>query len=197
MMETGEIKLSRDKIYLRWIIAISVLVFLLILFLSQLPKAKNVPSFVPFLPKLNAFLNGTCSIILIISYYFIRRKKVKIHRVLNITAVILSTLFLISYVTFHSFGVETRYGDINHDGIVDVAEKVQAGFLRPIYLTLLSTHILLAAIVLPLVLLSLYRGLTNQIVSHRKITKWSFPIWLYVTISGVLVYLMISPYYNF
>jgi putative membrane protein len=146
---------------------------------------------------LNALLNGTCSILLITSFYFIKRKKIAVHRRLNITAVILSTIFLLSYVTFHSFGVETRYGDLNHDGIVDAAEKAQAGMLRPIYLTLLTSHIILAAIVLPLVLLSLYRGLTNQVALHKKITRWSFPIWLFVTVSGVIVYLMISPYYNF
>jgi putative membrane protein len=196
-MESNELQISRDRIYLRWIIAISISVFLLVLLLSRLPKAENIPSFVPYLPKLNAFLNGTCSIILIISYYFIRRKKIAIHRKLNLTAVTLSTIFLLSYVTFHSFGVETRYGDLNHDGTVNAIEKAQAGILRPVYLTLLSTHILLAAIVLPLVLLSLYRGLTMQVKLHRKITRWSYPIWLYVTVSGVLVYLMISPYYNF
>ena len=196
-METKELQLSRDKFYLWWIVVISVAVFLLVLLLSRLPKAENIPSFVPYLPKLNAVLNGLCTIILLTSYYFIRRKKIAIHRRLNLIAVGLSTVFLLSYVTFHSFGVETRYGDLNHDGTVDAIEKAEAGMLRPVYLTLLSSHILLAAIVLPLVLLSLYRGLTMQVKLHRKITRWSFPIWLYVTISGVLVYLMISPYYNF
>jgi putative membrane protein len=196
-VEAKEIQVSKDRFYLRWILAISGIVFLLVLFLSRLPRAENIPAFVPFLPMLNAVLNASCTVILLISYYFIRRKKVKIHRRLNLTAVALSTVFLLSYVTFHSFGVETRYGDLNHDGFVDATEKTQAGILRPVYLTLLSSHILLAAIVLPLVLLSLYRGLTNQVISHRKITRWSFPIWLYVTVSGVLVYLLISPYYNF
>ena len=105
------------------------------------------------------------------------------HRKLNLTACILSTLFLLSYVTFHAFGVETRFPTDNPN--------------RPIYLVILSTHILLAAIVMPLVLLSLYRGLTNQVVAHKKITRWSYPIWLYVTTTGVIVYLMISPYYKF
>ena len=93
--------------------------------------------------------------------------------------------------------METRYGDLDHDGTVDTIEKAEAGNLRSVYLGILISHILLAAIVFPLVLLSLYRGLTMQVKLHRKITRWSFPIWLYVTISGVVVYLMISPYYNF
>ena len=188
---------GRDKFYLRLIAVISVIVFLLVVVLSQLPKAASVPAFVKYLPKLNAFLNGTCTVILLISYSFIRRKKVSIHKKLNLTAVTLSTIFLLSYVLFHSYGVETRYGDLNHDGIVDAAEKAEAGIMRMVYFIILSTHIILAAIVLPLVLLSLYRGITNQVRLHRKIVRWSFPVWLYVTISGVIVYLMISPYYNF
>ena len=140
--------------------------------LSQLPKADHIPSWAAFLPKLNAFLNGTCSIILLASYYFIRQKKVSIHRALNITACILSTIFLLSYVTFHAFGVETKFPADNP--------------LRRLYLFILSSHIILAAIVLPLVLISLYRGLTNQVGLHRKIVRWSYPVWLYVTVTGVI-----------
>ena len=197
MNRTLEIKEGRDKFYLRLIATISVIVFLLVLVLSQLPKAETVPPFVKYLPVLNAFLNGTCTIILLISFYFIRRKKIEIHKRLNISAVILSTIFLLSYVLFHSFGVETRYGDLDHNGVVDATEIALAGNMRLAYFGILITHIILAAIVLPLVLLSLYRGLTNQVKLHRKIVRWSFPVWLYVTISGVIVYMMISPYYNF
>ncbi len=174
---------KKEKIYLRLIFTISAAVFLLVIFLSQLPKAENIPAFVKFLPLLNAILNGTTSILLIVSFYFIRKKKIQIHKKLNLAAVSLSTIFLLSYVTFHSFGIETRFPADNP--------------LRPVYLFILSSHILLAAIVLPFVLISLYRGLTNQVSRHKKITRWSFPIWLYVTITGVVVYLMISPYYKF
>ena len=172
-----------EKFYLRLIYIISVAVFLLVLVLSRLPKSDSVPVFVKFLPKLNAIINGTCTAVLLTSLYFIRKKKVAIHRKLNLVAVTLSTIFLLSYVTFHSFGVETRFPVENP--------------WRPVYLFILGTHIVLAAIVLPLVLISLYRGLTNQVQRHRKIVKWSYPVWLYVTITGVIVYLMISPYYGF
>lgn len=197
MNNTLEIKEGRDKFYLRLIATLSIVVFLLVVVLSQLPKAEVIPPFVKYLPVLNAFLNGTCTIILLISFYFIRRKQVWIHKRLNITAVILSTVFLVSYVLFHSYGVETRFGDLDHNGIVDEVEKALAGNSRLVYFGILITHIILAAIVLPLVLLSLYRGLTNQVRLHKKIVRWSFPVWLYVTISGVVVYLMISPYYSF
>ncbi len=174
---------NKDKFYLRIIWVLSVIVFALVLILSRRPKAEHIPNWATYLPMINAFLNGACSILLIISFYFILKKKVSIHRRLNITACILSTLFLLSYVTFHSFGVETTFPKDNP--------------IRPLYIFILSSHIILAATVLPLVLISLYRGLTNQVVRHRKLTKWSFPIWLYVTVTGVVVYLMISPYYKF
>jgi putative membrane protein len=176
-------KSPTEKFYLRLIYFLSAVVFLLVLFLSRLPRAETIPPFVAFLPKLNAILNGTCSVLLVTSLYFIRRKNIKIHRRLNLTAMALSTLFLLSYVTFHSFGVETRFPADNP--------------LRPVYLFILGTHIVLAAIVLPLVLISLYRGLTNQVERHKKIVRWAFPVWLYVTVTGVVVYLMISPYYQF
>jgi putative membrane protein len=172
-----------ESFYRRLIYFISAVVFLLILFLSRLPKSDNIPSWAAMLPLMNAFLNGSTAIILIFSLYFIRKKNITVHRRLNIVACVLSTVFLLSYVTFHSFGVETKYPSDQP--------------YRQFYYFVLITHIILAAVVLPLVLLSLYRGLTNKIDSHKRITRWSFPIWLYVTISGVIVYLMISPYYSF
>jgi len=174
---------KNEKKIFRIILAVSIVVFLAILILSRLPKSDHIPFFVPFLPKLNALLNGTCSILLITSLYFIKRKKINVHKRLNITTFILSSIFLVSYIAFHSFGVETKFPVDNP--------------IRPVYLFILITHICLAAIVLPLVLISFYFGLTMQVKKHRKITRWSFPIWLYVTVTGVIVYLMISPYYKF
>ena len=162
---------------------VSILVFVLIALLSRLPKADAIPSWAVYLPMMNAFLNGSTFVILLISFYYIRKKQIQIHKKLNIVACILSTIFLLSYVTFHSFGVETKFPVDNP--------------FRPVYIFILVTHIILAAIVMPFVLLSLYRGLSMQVESHRKITRWSFPMWLYVTFTGVVVYLMISPYYKF
>jgi putative membrane protein len=174
---------KNEKKIFRIILSVSIVVFLAIIILSRLPKSDHIPSFVPFLPKLNAILNGTCSILLITSLYFIKQKRIAIHKKLNITAFVLSSVFLVSYITFHSFGVETKFPADNS--------------LRPVYLFILITHIFLAAIVLPLVLVSFYFGLTMQVKKHRRITRWSFPVWLYVTVTGVIVYLMISPYYKF
>ncbi|MCG3165464.1 MAG: hypothetical protein POELPBGB_01227 [Bacteroidia bacterium] len=172
-----------DKTIFKIIIALSVVVFSVVVVLYNLPKAETIPAFVKYLPTLNACINATCTVLLLVSYYCIRTKKVELHKKLNIATFVLSSLFLVSYILFHSFGIETKFP----------AENV----MRPLYLFILLTHILLAAVVLPLVLISFYFGLTNQIARHRKLTRFSFPIWLYVTSTGVLVYLMISPYYNF
>lgn len=174
---------KNEKLILYGIFAISLVVLITVVGLSMIPKSETIPFFVPLLPKLNALINGTCSILLLLSLYFIRNKKVEIHKRINIITFLLSSLFFISYITFHSYGIETRFP----------AENT----LRPFYLIILISHIILAAIVLPLILMSFYFGLTNQVKTHRKLARWTFPIWLYVTVSGVAVYLMISPYYNF
>lgn len=174
---------QHEKKIFRIILLISGVVLLTIIILSRLPKAEYIPDFVKYLPAFNSIINGTTAIILCISFYFIRKKKIHIHKKLNITAFFLSCLFLVSYVTWHSFGVETKFPADNP--------------LRPLYLFILISHIILAACVMPLVLISFYLGLTMQVKRHRKITRWSFPIWLYVAVTGVIVYLMISPYYQF
>lgn len=175
--------INKDRNYLILIFGVSVIVFLAVVILSQLPQAEIIPSFVTWLPALNATINATCSILLITSFIAIKNKKVRLHKRLNISAFILSSVFLLSYVTFHSYGIETKFPADNP--------------LRPLYLTILISHIILAAGVLPLILIAFYRGLNYQNEKHRKIARWALPLWLYVTISGVVVYLMISPYYSF
>lgn len=162
-----------------------------------LPHPGSIPSWIYLLPKLNAVLNATCSVLLLLSLIAIKNKKISIHQKLNLSAFVLSALFLISYVTAHYFIPDTRYGDLNHNGIMEEAEKAAVSGIKPVYLILLLSHILLAVVVLPLVLLSFYYGLSDQRDKHRKLVRYSYPIWLYVTISGVVVYLMISPYYPY
>jgi putative membrane protein len=188
-----------DKFIFRFVAGVSVFVFVVVFILSLkvIPKPAVMPSFMPYLPKLNALLNGTCSVLLLVSLYFIKQGKITIHKRINIAAFILSSLFLVSYILFHWLAPETRYGDLNGDGIVSPAEAAAAGSIRYFYYVLLISHIILAAVVLPLILLSFYRGLQMQVEKHKKLVRWSFPIWLYVTVTGVIVYLMISPYYHF
>lgn len=174
-----------DKLYFRIVLTVSILVFIAVVVLNQkvLPRPEVIPDFVKFLPKLNALINGLCSILLLTSFYFIKKKEIEKHKTINIITFILSSIFLISYVLFHYFGNETKFPVDNP--------------IRPYYLFILATHIILAALVLPLVLLTFYHGLKMNVTKHRKIARWTFPIWLYVTVTGVIVYILISPYYQF
>ena len=189
----------QDKLIFRFIIGVSVFVFLVVVILNRkiLPVPAVLPSFTHYLPLVNAVLNGTCSILLLLSLFFIKQGNITMHKRINITAFILSSLFLVSYIIFHYLAPETRYGDLNGDGILSPTEAMATGNLRYIYYVILISHIVLAAIVLPLVLFSFNYGLQNQISRHRKIVRWTWPIWFYVTVTGVIVYIMISPYYQF
>jgi len=172
----------------RLILVLSFVVFAVVALLQSnliniFPDKTVIPSWVLKLPALNATINATCTILLLLSLYFIKRKQIAIHKRLNIATFVLSSLFLVSYIIFHSTGIKTTYGG--------------TGFIRYIYYFILITHIILAAVVLPLVLFSFQRGLQMQVEKHKRLVRWSYPIWLYVTVSGVIVYLMISPYYQF
>ncbi|MFC5282353.1 DUF420 domain-containing protein [Pedobacter alpinus] len=188
-----------DKLIFRLITGISIFVLVVVVILNRklIPVTIPTPSFVYFLPTLNAIINGTCTVLLLISLYFIKQKNIEAHKRTNILTFILSSLFLVSYIIFHYFAPETKYGDLNNDGILNAEEVSSAGNLRYVYYVILVSHIILAAGVLPLILLSFYKGLQMQVEKHRKLVRWSYPIWLYVTSTGVIVYLMVSPYYNF
>ena len=144
---------SSEKNIFRIIFSVSLFVFILVLVLNRkiLPRPEVPPSFIFFLPKLNAIINATCTFLLLASYYFIRRKEILIHKRINITTFFLSSLFLISYVMYHYFADETKFPADNP--------------LRPVYLVILTTHIILAALVMPLVLISFYRGLNMDVSS--------------------------------
>lgn len=177
----------------------TVLICGVVVILQQkfLPHPDAFPKFIYHLPMVNAILNGSCSILLIFSLLAIKKRNIALHKKLNLTAFVLSSLFLICYVTAHYFIPDTKYGDLDHNGIMSPEESAAVSGIKPFYVVILLSHIFLAAIVLPFVLLSFYYGLTDQREKHRKITRISYPMWLYVTITGVVVYLMISPYYNY
>ncbi|MDF2434390.1 MAG: putative rane protein [Mucilaginibacter sp.] len=189
-----------DKFIFRFVAAVSIFVIVVVIILNRhiIPGPATPPSFTPYLPLLNAILNGTCTILLLVSLYFIKQGKIAVHKRLNITTFCLSSTFLVSYILFHYLMQhDTLYGDTNGDGVLSPSEHDAAGGLRMLYLCILVPHIILAAGVLPLILLSFYRGLQMQVEKHKKLVRWAFPIWLYVTVTGVIVYLMISPYYHF
>lgn len=175
---------KQDKLYFRVVMTLSIVVFIAVVVLNRkiIPRPDVTPAFVYLLPKLNAFINGTCSVLLLLSLYFIKGKQIGAHKNTNIVTFILSSLFLVSYVLFHYFVDSTEYPDNG---------------LRGLYLGILVPHIILAALVLPLILLSFYHGLKMNVEKHKKLVRFAYPIWLFVTVSGVVVYLMISPYYPF
>ncbi len=132
---------------------------------------------VSVLPALNAFLNGTCAVLLTIGYLFIRRKQVTAHKTCMLAALGVSTLFLVSYVIYHY-----QAGSVAFEG---------TGFIRPVYFTLLISHIVLAACIVPLALVTIYRAWSEQFDKHKRIARWTLPIWLYVSVTGVIVYWML------
>lgn len=188
-----------DKAVFRFVMALSIFVFAVVVILNQkvLPRPDVMPGFVSYLPALNATINGTCSVLLLLSLWFIKRKNIAAHKTINLTAFVLSALFLVSYILAHYFMPDVKFGDINHDGNLEEAERSLVSGVRGFYLFILLTHIVLAALVLPMILISFYFGLKNEVVKHRKIVRFTYPIWLYVTITGVVVYLMVKPYYPF
>ncbi len=172
----------KDRFVLAGIGLVSVLVLVGVAFIvlgqqPQLGESDNISS----LPALNAFLNGTSAVLLTIGYVFIRRKKVTGHKVCMVTAFGVSCLFLVSYLIHHY-----RVGSISFSG---------QGWVRSVYFALLISHIILAALIVPLALTALYRGLNGQFEKHVKITRWALPIWLYVSVSGVTVYVMLYHLY--
>ena len=173
---------GKDKKYLLLIAILSVLIPVVVAMLFFMPKEGSSKVDVSFLPTLHAILNSTTAVMLIIGYYNIRRGNIRVHRAAMVTAFSLSAIFLVSYVTYHFLGERTIYGG--------------DGFLKLFYYFILLTHIVLAVVIVPLVLLSVYFALSEQFVKHKRISRWTFPIWLYVAVTGVLVYLMISPYYS-
>jgi putative membrane protein len=130
---------------------------------------------------LNATLNGTSAVLLTCGYTMIRQRKIKAHRAFMISAFICSAAFLISYVIYH-----IRVGNIHFLG---------QGFIRPVYFTLLISHVLLAIAILPLAIITLSRGLREQFDKHRRIARWTLPLWLYVSVTGVIIYVMLYHLY--
>lgn len=129
------------------------------------------------LPAVNATLNAISTVLLVTGYLLIRRREVAGHRRVMIAACVTSTLFLISYLTYHA-----QVGSVRFE---------RQGFVRPLYFTILITHVTLAALVLPLAIVTLSRGLRERFDRHRAIARWTFPIWLYVSVTGVLVYVLL------
>jgi putative membrane protein len=148
-----------------------------------------------FLPPIYASINGLTALLLIMGVLAIKNGNQKVHERFMTTAIACSVIFLVMYVAYHMTTDSTKYGDIDGNGILDATEKINAGWMRNVYFFILLTHITLSIAIIPLVLITYVRALAARFDRHKKIAKITFPLWLYVAVTGVVVYLMISPYY--
>ena len=173
-METGQ-----EKKYNKWIVVLSIAIPLVVaaLFGVRIPNVEPLT----FLPPIYATINAVTALILVSAFWAILRKKIILHKRLMTTAILLSALFLIMYVAYHMTSDSTKFGG--------------EGAIKYIYYFILITHIVMSVVVIPFVLITYVRAITNNIEKHKKIARITFPLWLYVAVSGVLVYILISPYY--
>ena len=141
-------------------------------------------------------INSSVCLLLMAGLIAVKQRKYALHKKIMQAAIVLSILFLISYICHHLFAAETKFGDSNHDGILSDDERSAAGSLRIIYYFLLATHIPLAAIILPFILFTAYRALTGEYDKHKKLVRITWPVWFYVATTGVIIYIWISPYYS-
>lgn len=162
--------------------SLSLLVCAAVLILVLVPDLVTVEGMdVSILPRFHATLNGSTAGLLLLGWVMIRGRRIASHRLAMASAFALSCVFLVSYLVYHSQAPDTAYGG--------------EGWIRPVYFFVLVSHIVLAPVILPLALYTLARALRNELPLHRRVARWTLPIWLYVAVTGVIVYLMMAPYY--
>ena len=175
---------------------VSIIVFVAVVILSKVKLVLDLPFNVHVFATINAVINSMVAVLLVAGLITAKSKNYAVHKKIMLSAIVLSVLFLVSYICHHLLAGETKYGDLNHDGVLTISETAMAGSARIFYYILLLTHIPLAAIILPFILFTAYRALTGEYDKHRKLVRITWPVWFFVAVSGVVVYLMISPYYN-
>ena len=175
---------KKDSFFIPLIISLSIIIPIVVALLMLFPDLLHIDSeSIDFssLPFFHAILNGSTAVLLFTGFILIKNKKTKLHRISMLSAFVLSSVFLLSYVTSKLTNSPVPFGG--------------EGIIRYIYFFILISHIILSIAVLPLALFSIYRGITGEIVKHRAIVKYTFPVWMYVAVTGVLVYILMSPYY--
>ncbi len=178
---------------LLWVVSAVVLILVGVMRQYKLPVPEGWD--VGFLPAVNATLNAGTAVALVFSLYFIKQRQVVKHRNANGVALGLSVLFLLCYVVYHFTTPEVIYGDTDHNGILSATEAAAVADIRPVYLVILLSHITLAGILLPFILLTTLRALVGKYDAHRKLARIVCPLWLYVAVTGPVVYLMLVEYY--
>lgn len=161
---------------------VSFVIFSAVVLLSRVQLKINLGFDVHVFARINAVINSLVSVLLLAALFAVRQGKFEVHKKIMIGAIVLSALFLVSYICHHLFAGDTKFGGI--------------GLIRPLYFFILITHIFLAAIILPFILFTAYRAMIAEFPAHKKLARITWPIWFYVAVTGVVVYLMISPYYG-
>lgn len=179
------------------IIIVSVVVFIAVSLLGRynLADQKILPFDEHIFAAASAFINATVAVLLLGGLWAIKNKQFIVHRNVMLIAMGLSILFLVCYIGHHLFAGETSYGETDGVKGISEAEKDAAGSVRTIYLAILISHIPLAGLVLPFILLAAYRALTGDYQKHKKLVRFVWPVWFYVAVTGVIIYWMIQPYY--
>lgn len=163
------------------ILAVSGTAFLFLIYLLYFSNSADASeSWIQKLPAVNAFLNSVSTVLILSGYMAVRKRKYKVHMKFMLTAFITSSLFLISYLVYHHYAGDTPFPG--------------QGFIRPVYFTILISHIILSAFVVPLVLTSYYLAFSGKFKTHRKVSRWTFPIWLYVSVTGVVIFFFLNAY---
>lgn len=178
-MET--VLVEENKKYRKVINILSIAIPVAVAALIGIRQKVDLGPWTKVLPHVIGMLNTATAILLLMGFYFIKTNNRSLHRLMMTFAFILGAVFLVCYILYHISNESTPYGG--------------SGMMRPVYYFLLISHILLSIVVVWFVLRAVYFGYSNQLAEHRKAVKWAFPIWLYVSVSGVIVYLLISPYY--
>lgn len=187
---------KNDKQARLLILVFSFVVFTAVVLLSRVKLDVDLGFDVHYFALANAIINSLVTLCLLAGLVAVRRGKYILHKRIMVTALILSVLFLLSYISHHLLAGDTKFGDLNHDNELSADETAQAGSMRIVYYVILGTHIPLAAVILPFILFTAYRALIAEWPKHTKLARITWPIWLYVSVTGVLVYLLISPYYS-
>jgi putative membrane protein len=197
MKKEMENKLQPNRALEKKLNKIAVLVSIVVLALVVVMQKVTIQTDIDFsfLPPFHSSLNALAAVALIAALYFIKNGNMTAHKNAIYTAMVLSGMFLLSYVVYHMTNESIRFGDTNLDGVTDDAEKLAVGHIRYIYYFLLLTHVLLSAIILPFIFVTFNRAFTNQFERHKKIARYIYPLWLYVAITGPICYLMLRPFY--
>ncbi|MGA0556145.1 DUF420 domain-containing protein [Larkinella sp. VNQ87] len=176
------LQLEQSKKYNRLINVLAITIPVVVAVLLGIRQKVDLGHWTTYLPHINAVINSITAFLLLVGLYFIKQKNVSAHRTTMLMAFILGFVFLVSYVLYHLSNESTPFGG--------------QGVIRPIYYFLLISHIVLSVVVVWFVLRAVYFALSGQITRHKAVVKWAYPIWLYVSITGVIVYFMIAPYYQ-